>query len=448
MEELRRELAHRPLVLAALALCVGLTVVLHPLSLLGLPALLLVRRPWPVALAFVLGLTLAPHPVESLRASEWVRGPATVLSVPYEAPEGLLADVAMQGRRFRARFPREALVSRGDVWRLEGSAKPLSEAAEPLALKGIEGKLTPEAFEKVEDGPLAWRLADGWRRGFAHFVRRSLAPDDARWLLGFAIRSADFDEAEREGLVDTGTVHLIAASGLHVAILGTVVMALGGLFGAPRAAILGVTAAIVVLYAMATGLHLPTVRAAVALVVGSSAYMLRREPDGLSALALAVLLYLPFDPAQVYGIGFQLSTTVVGMLVLWPRRDAEPPRTALRFFLAHGRDLVAVSLVAALAAEPILAAREGQISLLTVPTNLLAVPPAMAAVALSLVAHPLKAGWMMPWVGGLVACARSVIVGAGALPGQVGVPPFSPYLLVPFYVAWIGFWRPRARPCR
>ncbi len=52
MEELRRELEHRPLVLAAIAFCVGLSAALHPLNLIFLLPLLIARRPALVALAF------------------------------------------------------------------------------------------------------------------------------------------------------------------------------------------------------------------------------------------------------------------------------------------------------------------------------------------------------------------------------------------------------------
>lgn len=447
MEDLRRELAHRPLVLAALALCVGLTAVLHPLNLVLLVPLALARRPVPVALAFVLGLTLAPRPVPILPAARWIDAEATVLSVPMDAPYGLLADVTAGGHRWRATFPRGAAVSRGGVWRIKGLAKPLGEASEGQRLRGVEGRLTPRSLRKIADGPWPWRAADAWRRGYARFVHASLPDDAARWLEAFAFRVDNLDDAERDALTRTGTVHLVAASGLHVAALGLLGMTIGSLLGAPRSATLFTVFAVLVLYAMATGLHLPTVRAALAFVVGSSAYLVRREPDGLSALALAVLAYLPFDPAAVYGLGFQLSTVVVGFLVLWPRREVHPARTATAWLREYGRDLVAVSLVAALAAGPITALHEGSVALLGVPANAVALPPVLAALLLSLVLHPLGAAWAMPAVGGLVGFAQGAVGWFDRIPGAVlAVPPFSPYLVLLWYVPWIAFWRPRARP--
>lgn len=449
MEQVRREMAHRPLLLAAVALCIGLTAVQHPANLLFLLPLLWPSRPTPVAVAFLLGLTLAPRQAPLLIWPLWLDGKAAVQSVPAESREGLAVDVLLNGHRWRAVFPRNTSMSRGEIWLVRGRAKPLSEVSDPLRMKGIEGKVKPVAFAKLADGPWPWRAADGWKRSYVLFAHRTLPEREARWLTGFAFRSADFDEEERDALVDTGTVHLIAASGLHVAALGGLVLAIGLMVGAPRAAVLAVAFGFVAAYAMATGLHMPTIRAALAFTVASSAYLFRREPDGLSALALAVLVYLPFDPAQVYGIGFQLSTAVVGMLVLWPRHHGgEPVRTAVGWFSYHLRDLVAVSLVAALAAEPILALHEGKIALFTIPANVVAVPLVMPAILLASILHPLGAGWAMPAVGGLVALARRTIEWAGGLTGTVwNVPPFSPYLLAVWFGVWIWFWRPRARPC-
>lgn len=447
MEEARLELAHRPLVLAALALCVGLTALLHPLHLLFLLPLLWFRRPLPVALALVLGLTLAPRPVPLLNAPYWANGEARVLSVPSAAPDALVADVEIGGRRLRAVFPLETPMSRGDVWRLQGRVTPLSEASESIRTKGIEGSLRPAALRKLADGPWPWRAADAWRRSYDAFARRTLRPDQARWLSAFAFRIQGLEEEEIDALKETGTVHLIAASGLHVAALGLLGMGIGSALGAPRVVVLAGMFVLIAFYAMATGLHLPTLRAALAFAVGSSAYLFRREPDGLSALALAVLVYLPFDPAEVYGLGFQLSTTVVGMLVLWPHRwNDEPVRTAAAWFAFHVRDLALVSVVAALAAEPIIARHEGRIALLTVPANFVAVPPAMVAILLTLVFHPLGLSGAMPFVGGLVSVAKAAIEGAGRVP-DLSVAPFSPYLLLFVYLPWIWFWRPRARPC-
>lgn len=451
MEEARRELEYRPLVLAAVALCVGLTAFDHFWNLLFLAPLLWFRRPWPVAIAFVAGLVLAPRPVPNLTAPCWIDGVAEVQSVPTPSPEGLKTDVLVGDLRLRAIFPNSVAVSRGDQWRIAGKVRPLTELSDGLRWKGLRGKVVVSRYDLVSEGPRIFRWADGWRRSYSDFAAKTLNAGQARWLTGFAFRTADFDEGEQESLMVTGTVHLVAASGLHVGAIALVGMALGTLFRLPRSLTFAAVASMVALYAMATGLHLPTVRAAVAFTVGSGAYLLRRYPDGLSALALAVLVYLPFDPVQVYGLGFQLSTVVVGILALRPTRHSEPVRSAGIWFRHEAGQLFAISLVAGLATAPILAQREGTIGFLTLPANVLAVPWVMVAVTAALILHPLAflgSSHLMPAVGGLVDFARGIVRHASSLPGaSITVPPFSPYWLLLIYVPWILFWRPRARPC-
>lgn len=446
MEDLRRELGHRPLVLAAVALCVGLSAVLHPVNLLFLLPLLIARRPVPVALSFLLGLALAPRPAAILERPIWVNGPATVVGVPFRSHGGLAADVVVEGHKLRALLLPETIISKGEIWALTGEAMPLSEASEALAWKGIEGRLKPASATKQADGPWIWRAADGWRRSFEAFSQATLPAEPARWLNAFAFRIYALEDDEMEALKGTGTIHLIAASGLHVAALGSFGLGLGRFLGVPRQWILGFLTLLVVFYALATGLHLPTVRAAIAFLVGSSAYLVRREPDGLSALALAVLAYLPFDPAAVFEIGFQLSITVVGFFVLWPKRHGEPAKTAVEWFREKGKELIGASMVATLASAPLLARYEGVFSPLSLPANLIAIPPVLVAVFSGLLFHALHAGWAMPVVGGLVSAAVGVIEWAQRMPGfTLQVPPFSPYLLLVVYVPWLAFWRPRAR---
>src|SRR4051812_17007874 len=169
MEELRRELGYRPLVLAAVAFCIGLSAALYPVHLLFLLPLLVARRPGLVALAFVLGLVLAPKPVAILAEPGWVEGSATVVGVPFRAKGGLAADMVIEGRKLRALLPVDTVISRGEVWQMDGKAKPLTEASEALAWKGISGRLGAASFRKVADGPWIWRAADDWRRSFEAF---------------------------------------------------------------------------------------------------------------------------------------------------------------------------------------------------------------------------------------------------------------------------------------
>ncbi|GIW92935.1 MAG: competence protein ComEC [Pirellulaceae bacterium] len=132
-----------------------------------------------------------------------------------------------------------------------------------------------------------------------------------------------------EPFLQTGTIHLLAISGLHLAML------VWGLFALLRLQMLGfrtvlcAACALVVLYAILTSGQPPVVRAAV-LAIGICAARLMGRPYSVwnlwGAGALAVLLY---NPLQLYDAGVQLSFLAVAALLSSPppwHRPADPVR--------------------------------------------------------------------------------------------------------------------------
>lgn len=117
----------------------------------------------------------------------------------------------------------------------------------------------------------------------------------------------------------TGTLHVVAISGMHVVILAVLFMAfLKGLGFSRQHWVLWLAPALVA-YTVATGLSASAVRACVMAIVFWSAPLFSRKPDGPSALATAALLILAFDPTQLFDIGFLLSfVAVAGLMSLYP----------------------------------------------------------------------------------------------------------------------------------
>jgi len=70
-------------------------------------------------------------------------------------------------------------------------------------------------------------------------------------------------------------------------------------------------------YAAAAGFHAPMLRSVTMVLVASFAYALRREPDALSALALAGVINLLVEPEAVSSLGFQLSYVAVAALLMF-----------------------------------------------------------------------------------------------------------------------------------
>ncbi|WP_226646302.1 DNA internalization-related competence protein ComEC/Rec2 [Microbulbifer variabilis] len=150
---------------------------------------------------------------------------------------------------------------------------------------------------------------------------------------------SDLSYADKDLLRQTGTAHLLAISGLHVGmvagfllLLGQILArALGVLLGAsPRwlpvlLALLGTLA-----YTLLAGAPLSAQRALVMTWVLLLAWHWRRRVGAGMAFSLALALVLFIQPLAFFGVGFWLSFTAVGALLLGfsGRRSAWKARVA------------------------------------------------------------------------------------------------------------------------
>ncbi|WP_285229145.1 DNA internalization-related competence protein ComEC/Rec2 [Marinobacter sp. C7] len=129
-----------------------------------------------------------------------------------------------------------------------------------------------------------------------------------------------------EVLKATGTVHLVAISGLH---LGLVAMGAGfvarrTMIAVPghrlseaslRWSVFAVIGASCVAYALVSGFTVPTRRALIMVVIATWALVCGREVSPWGSLALALATVLLFDPLAPLDQGFWLSFTAVAILL-------------------------------------------------------------------------------------------------------------------------------------
>ena len=136
---------------------------------------------------------------------------------------------------------------------------------------------------------------------------------------------SEIDPALRDDFEASGLMHLLAVSGQNIAIvaIGVVtalrVAGVGRLFG--EAVAIGVVLA----YALAVGWQPSVVRAAVAGVLASLAWIVARPRDRWHALAVGALVLLAWMPASGLEPGFQLSfAAVAAIFVVLPRVAGVP----------------------------------------------------------------------------------------------------------------------------
>ena len=177
-------------------------------------------------------------------------------------------------------------------------------------------------------------------------------------------------------LARSGTSHLMAISGLHIAMVAAVFAWLGGAVqrvrqrwgatGAQRdaAVIAGLLASLG--YSLLAGWSVPTQRTMVMIAGGAAALLLRRRVGVADGLGLCVCAVLLLDPLAPLAPGFWLSFGAVAVILYGATGHVRPPGT-LRSYLQ-------VQWVVTLGLLPVLAGSFGAISLVSALVNLYAIP--------------------------------------------------------------------------
>lgn len=352
--------------------------------------------------AFFQAFLMLSHELPSSLEKQDVVVIGTIASLPQQ-----------QGRKWRFQFDIEQLLAKGEV--VEGAPQrirlnwysdvPMLTVGErwqlTARLKKPHGFSNPGGFD-YEGWLFQQRIqATGYVR--ATEARQRLSDDHyhypiqrLRQQLAASINSQVVEHTEFSGIVaalaigersgmtpaqwevlsKSGTIHLVAISGLHIGLVAGmvffIVLLLWPRLGAaalhwpaPRvAALAGLLAA--TLYAALAGFTIPTQRALVMVAVAMLMLFLQRQRRFSDTLALALFAVLLVDPFTVMSVGFWLSFGAVSAIIYamsgrLNRRD---------IWWRWGR----VHVVVAVALLPFLLVSFQQVPLLSPLANVVAVP--------------------------------------------------------------------------
>ncbi|KPK98889.1 MAG: hypothetical protein AMJ95_02095 [Omnitrophica WOR_2 bacterium SM23_72] len=180
-------------------------------------------------------------------------------------------------------------------------------------------------------------------------------------------------------MMKSGTLHILVVSGLHVGIVGFMILFILKLLGLTRRSRSFIAILSLVIYCFMTGVSTPVVRATIMAIILLLGSILKREPDICNSLALAFLFILLINPRQLFDVGFQLSfACVISLIYFYPKmrmllRIQQIRFACLRFLL----DGVFVSLSCWLATMWFIARYFRMFSPVTVLANLIIVPLAV-----------------------------------------------------------------------
>ena len=319
-------------------------------------------------------------------------------------------------------------------------------------LRGEARKVKAVRIVSVDEGspePLL-RLRNG--------LLASIAPatDPARALIAGVVcgRSAELRaQPAGEWFSVTGTAHLIAVSGSHLAIVGFVIEGLLQKTRCSRCLQRAILAITLVGYAVFTGASPSAVRACcmvfATLVVNGAG----RRRHGASALFVIMSIFVLLRPTVLFDMGFQLScASVFAILCFCPYATYALGELGVPTGVAS---MLSVTLCSQLATLPITIPAFGTFSLIAPLANAVISPVVSLLLAVSIVLVPFSLvaplqAWalVVPMIA--ARCALFFEQLFAAVPGaSVSVPPDSMWIyLVPCLLAALLVWwpRPRARP--
>jgi competence protein ComEC len=229
----------------------------------------------------------------------------------------------------------------------------------------------------------------------------------------------------REDFRASGLAHLLAVSGQNVAFIAIGVFGLGWLLRVSRYLRELLTVGAIGAYVLAVGWQPSVVRAGVAGILASLAWLVARPRDRWHFFALGALVLLAWTPTSLLEPGFQLSfAAVAGIFVGVPR-----VRGVLEGYpLPPGSlDVLAIAVVCGLVTAPVVLFHFGEAPVYTVLANAIAFPAVPLVLAFGLIAAGVEpvspeAATALAWLAGWAAAWLELVARiVASLPGaQIG----------------------------
>ena len=226
----------------------------------------------------------------------------------------------------RTSFPLHAgerVTVRGAIEPFDLPRNPGEPSGRDLAAeRGVAGKLVHGVIldaQPAANDPRAWfpRLRE--RAGGA--LRRALGEPYATILAGAMWgERGPLPGDLRDEFQETGTVHILVTAGLHLGVVAALCAGVLAWLGIARIPAAAIAIIVVWTYAIASGAHLPSQRAATMITIALLAHACGASIRSWNAYAAALIVVALLWPVSVGGISFALSFSCVAAILLF----AEP----------------------------------------------------------------------------------------------------------------------------
>lgn len=324
----------------------------------------------------------------------------------------------------------------GDKLAGEGTVTSLSAfARNGLYGRGCRGKLTLSGeVEAIGHTPSIRAPFTNFAKTVRETLSDRVAGEDGGLLVAVLLGETD-ELPTGTGLLfrRAGVSHALAVSGMHLVFLSAALAFLLRRVGFPRPAVSVFVILFAFFYAALVGFTPSVVRAALMLFFYEGSWFVKRQADSLTSLALSGAVMLLFAPHLISSVSFLLSyLATLGVLLAAqicraPIRSRSPlQRTARRI-----GSYALMTLFAVLFTLPVSCAIFGEVSLLSLPANLLLSLPIQLLLYLAVAVLILP----FPFVGALAERYAALFL---SLLRKIASLPLSPLTFSSSALAFFG----------
>jgi competence protein ComEC len=340
--------------------------------------------------------------------------------------------ITFKGRLLPFHYPRNpGVVDLNRFYQRQGFAGRIRAQTSPRILPGSAGS------------PLLRLVVMPVRRHFVEVIGLFFQRENRALLAGLLLGDkADLTEETRTAFRRTGLTHLLAVSGLNVAILVGICLLLLMVLDIRGFAGLATTVILTMLYVGITGFSASALRAGLMAITAGAGVFIQRRYDPVNGISVAGIFLLVLDPFSLLDVGFQLSFAATAAIVLFfpLLRELYLRLNPSRRFENWVLSPLAVTLCGTLGTLPLIAVYFHQVSLVSLLANLLAVPLVALATPLGMLlmvaarVSSVVAGWLAATLDSTLSLLLWLVKTSSTLPWAVAtVGRVSPLAVVWYY---------------
>jgi competence protein ComEC len=275
---------------------------------------------------------------------------------------------------------------KGDLIKVKGKFKkylpPVNKHEKDMKkyafVNNIHGELISAKVISYKKVNTFWRKMSEWQDHVVSLFERRLSYSAGNFLTAIIIGKIDkLESSVIRDFSDSGTIHLLSVSGLHVGFLIIILTLLGRLVNLKGSLLIIINSAVLIWYAAFTGLSAPVIRAVLMAIIVLLSRPLKRKLRFSDVIGTAGILSLIYDPNQIFSIGFILSFAAVASIAI----IYEPMKTAVKKyydpknrFMKSLTDSAVISTAVTIGLMPPVLYIFGKYSILSIAANVALIP--------------------------------------------------------------------------